>query len=196
MKFEPKHVVTMVVAVCAASILTPVAVGAVTTQPVAVYDRTGAMAARVTLANGLQVDTRHGAVNRQHVANEKVTGVNRQRTLMGLIPGRILSITEATFSAIAPAGSYVTVELGHYFPGLGGSGGCPAVDAATGTPAGWVYSVEHRVTLAGGGSSIAVPFSDQPLSVTAADPYSCLVVRISSGPASAQAAVSLLAYSN
>ena len=59
MRFAAKHVVTMVVSVCAAAVLAPISVGAATGTLVNITDpTTSSRSAKVSPANGLYVDTR------------------------------------------------------------------------------------------------------------------------------------------
>ena len=99
MRFEPKHVVTMVVAVCAAVVLAPVGVMAATGSLVNVTDPVNAARkAKVGSSGALYVESRAGAVDHSWRNVKQVGGVGTMRALyLEKAPYRA-AVTEATFT--------------------------------------------------------------------------------------------------
>jgi hypothetical protein len=98
MRFEPKHVVTMVVAVCAAAVLAPVGVMAATGQIVNIVDPVlSARQVRVGSGGTLQVESRAGATSGAFNKSFTFQGLGFHKIAEATGPNRI-AITEVTLS--------------------------------------------------------------------------------------------------
>lgn len=99
MRFEPRHVVTMVVALSAAAVLAPVGVMAATGTLVNITDATDATRkAKVGSTGALYVESRAGAVNGSfNTMTEKITDVIGHTIYETTSPNRV-ALTEATFT--------------------------------------------------------------------------------------------------
>jgi hypothetical protein len=100
MKFAPRHVVAMVVAVCAAVVLAPVGVLAATGQLVNITDPvSGSRQARVSADGRLWVDARAGASSNQFsFASDPLAGNVFVKLFENTGPRRI-ALTEVSFAS-------------------------------------------------------------------------------------------------
>jgi len=141
--FQPRHVVTMVVAVCVAVVLAPVAVFAATGQLVNIAD--GSNAARLSKLNGsneLAVTQRPSG---DGVSNAFTLSAPAARVLLGQNagPGRV-ALTQLTIAqASGTAGSAQFIMRGWYR--TSGTGTCANV--AAGTSAGFTGLIMRRLAV-------------------------------------------------
>jgi hypothetical protein len=142
MRFEAKHVVTMVVALCAAAVLAPVGVMAATGQHVNITDPViGSRQVRVGSAGALQVETRPGVTST--AANVSYVDIQN------LTPRKLAEVTAPTRIALSevtigvhnignPVAEPTVVELNQYVH-VSGTTACGL--------SGWNGTVLRRVTL-------------------------------------------------
>lgn len=98
MKFQPRHIVTMVVAVCAAAVLAPVGVMAATGQLVNIADPfISGRSARIGSGGTLQVESRAGATSGAFNKSFSFQGLGFHKIAETTGPNRI-AITEVTLS--------------------------------------------------------------------------------------------------
>lgn len=157
MKFAPKHVVTMVVALSAAAVLAPVGVLAATGQLVNIADPfVGGNLARVSEQGALLVETRpraqRFAVNVNHV---DVASLSPRKLMETTAPNRIalneISISVRDFGN--PVVAATIVEIVSY---VRDSGTNPCGSS------GWTPRVLRRITL-NTDETLHIPFDHSPL---------------------------------
>lgn len=170
MQFTPKHIVTMVVAVSVAAVLTPVGVLAATGTLVNITDPVNSSrTARVTHGGALHVEQRAGlpagAASRQFSTN----GLNFYKLAEATYPERI-GVTEVTMASHGPVGS----TYGHNFVDLvayvqtSGSSPCGPVSAYVSAPPGYERKVLRRFLVRNLQQSIQATWNGPALIVPAA----------------------------
>ena len=142
MKFAPKHVVMIVMSICAALILAPVGVMAATGQLVNLVDPADASRkARIGSAGSLRVETRPGVTNgAQNVVHNDIASLSPRALLEATAPTRI-ALSELTIAVRkfgSPVNAPTIVDLVHY---VRASGSNPCGQA------GWMGTSLRRVTL-------------------------------------------------
>lgn len=186
--FKPVHVVTMVLAVCAAAVLTPVAVSAATGTLVNIVDPGNASRqARVSSAGTLTVESRAGSVAHSFTMNGSRLGLGYINLVSVNAPTRI-AVTELTITGQGPSGSQdVLLEA---YVRTSGSAGC----TGPGSP-GYTRHTLRRLSFANG-SSIQQLFNGPPLVIPAgaAGQPTCFGVTVISIPSGSATYVSGIAY--
>ena len=111
-RFQPRHIVAIVVAVCAAAILTPVAVGAATGTLVNIADPVDTTrVAKVTFNNGLQTEAR-AAANPANLIRAYKTGLNTGRGVVASFPTPyVAAITHVTYANFPTSTAPAHIEL-------------------------------------------------------------------------------------
>ena len=147
-RFQPRHIVAIVVAVCAAAILTPVAVGAATGTLVNIADPVDTTrVAKVTFNNGLQTEAR-AAANPANLIRAYKTGLNTGRGVVASFPTPyVAAITHVTYANFPTSTAPAHIELVGWTR-ISGTGTCESVLA--GTTTGFVSAVLHRAWVAPG----------------------------------------------
>ncbi|HVF05390.1 MAG TPA: hypothetical protein VNA20_11170 [Frankiaceae bacterium] len=169
MKLTPKQLVTMVLAVSVAAVLTPVGVMAATGTLVNVTDPlNSARKARVTHGGALQVEQRAGlpvgAASRHFVANN----LTFHKLAEATYPERI-GVTEVTLGSHGPVGS----TYGHNYVDLvayvqtSGSSPCGPVSAFVSPPPGYERKVLRRFVVRNLQQSIQATWNGPALVVPA-----------------------------
>jgi hypothetical protein len=161
--FAPKHVVTMVCAICAATVLAPTAVAASGTLNTIVDAYDVSRRARVSKSNALYVDTRPrvstGAFNAQI---GDVTDVLRHKLAEAVAPSRI-AVTEMMVTVLDNGSSGIVgnnIELSAYVR-MTGTEPCAG--------AGWTKTLLRTVTVTKA-QTVQLAFAGPPLVLPAALP--------------------------
>lgn len=180
MRFKPVHIVTIVVAVCAAAILTPVAVGAATGTLVNIVDPSmSSRQARVSSAGTLTVESRAGSIANSFNMTGSRLGLGYINMVSVSAPTRV-AVTELTLSGQGPAGHQeVLLEA---FVRTSGTNGC----SGPGT-AGYTRFTLRRIAIPNNGTT-QLSFGGPPLVTPAGAPgeptcFGITVISIPSGSA-------------
>jgi hypothetical protein len=194
MTFAPKHIVTMVACVCAASVLAPVGVMAATGQLVNIADPlSSGRVARVSTDGVLRVESRAGANSRSFaVATPEMGSLSFTVLTESVAPYRIavtdLSIASDTGLNQATAGFAARIE----FVALTRTSGT-AVCAYNAV--GWTRKTMRWVSVPASGT-VALNFAGTPLLLPAipAGGKSCLGMQVWVLPNNASLSVGLTGY--
>jgi hypothetical protein len=156
MQFAPKHVVTMVVAVCVAAVLAPVGVMAATGTLVNITDPyDSSRRAKVGSTGTLTVESRAGApTGSWNTFHENITDVIGHTLVEAVNPNR-LALTEATFTLHGDN----TASTNHVriYSQVRTSGSNPCGGA------GWTTPKTLRTVVVRAGSTVQLQFSGPPL---------------------------------
>ena len=129
-RFSSRQITTMVVAICAAAVLTPVAVMAATGNPVNIVDPyIGARVARVDAGGNLRGADRSSELTSNALRATAV--VNDKVVLIGDNSPRGAAITQLTLSAYG-TGQYLNVGI-YTWVRTSGTGTCGSVEVGTTT---------------------------------------------------------------
>lgn len=147
MRFQPRHVVTMVVAVCAAAVLAPVGVMAATGTLVNIVDPVlGDRKVRVGSAGSLQVESRPGVTSGGFNWTGNTSGYSTMKVREVVGPARI-ALTELTATSDGGAvGGWNVVSIAAYVQTTGPAT-CPGSYGYTKTVLRTVQARNHESTL-------------------------------------------------
>jgi hypothetical protein len=190
MQFSSKQVVTMVVAVCTAAVLAPVAVGAATGQLVNIVDTTNSGRAAKVTSNGAVSVAQHAAPP----ANASNGGIGRAglgyiALATYTVPSR-LAITDITILPLASTAGVHQFYLDAWIR-KGSVGSCSSPNTTD------FYHYTLRRVAAKTDETLHLTFPGMPLLTpvaTSAGAYGCFGVTLSSAPASPMTYVYMGSY--
>lgn len=150
MKFAPRHVVTMVVAVCAAAVLAPVGVMAATGTLVHITDATFSdRKAQVTQRGGLLVETRPSLPGTFVQFGGGITSSTQSWKLAETVSPTRLALSEMTFLASGGTdGAQHHVDVTAFVQQYASNTPCAPVDTIQ-TPTGYSRTTLRRVVVYG-----------------------------------------------
>ena len=177
MEFAPKHVVAIVVSLCAAAVLAPVGVIAATGQLVNITDPfVSSRRARVTSSNSLQTETRAGFG--PNTISQYWTADTLESFTFGEATGPDrLALTEMTLGSVGPSNGTTT---GHHYVDVvsyvqtTGTGTCGA------SSTGWTVKTLRRLVVRNFHPSTQIDWTGPVLLApkSAAGKKACVVVRV------------------